>query len=817
MAMPEKIGTLIVLGLVLGSGGLSHSNAQVTPPLPPAVSHSPAPEASAGQALVRRYCSTCHNDRQKTGGLTLEHADVERIADQRDLWEKVVHKLRTNQMPPPRMPRPDRATLDAFAVTLERTLDAAAAAHPDPGHAGVRRMNGTEYANAIRDLFALEIDAHALLLPDEADEGFDNIASSLTLSPAHLERYLSAARTISRMAIGDPTIPPDFALHQIPMNLAQDRRVSDDLPFGSAGGVAIAHHFAVDGEYVIAMRLRRQIYDYIIGLGSPHHLDVRIDGKLVKRFTVGGEGPGTPGPRTFVGETVGDTPWEDYMHTADSGLTVRVPVLAGQRTLGVSFVARPAQPEGVPQPPQRWFGRATDEDYDGQPAIDSVSIAGPYAATGAGDTPSRRALLSCRPTTAADRPCAQAILSKLARRAYRRPVTDADVRSLLSFYDEGRRDGGFEAGIRLAIERLLMSADFLFRIEDDRPPRAEGPVHRVSDLELASRLSFFLWSSIPDEALLDLAARGELKTPAVLERQVRRMLADRRATALVENFAGQWLTARKARTWQPDPDLFPEFDDNLRQAFVRETNLFIEDQLRADHSVIDLVSANYSFLNERLARHYGVPGIHGDRFRKVSFDNGVRGGLLGQGSLLMVTSYPDRTTPVVRGKWLLDNILGMPPPPPPPDVPSLAKAEREDGRVLSIRERMQEHRKNPACAVCHVRMDPLGFSLENFDAVGRWRTTSDGLPIDASAAMPEGRTFDGVAGLRTLLLEHRDDFAATLTSKLLTYALGRGLQSSDAPAVRTITRQAAMTSYRWSSIVLGIVNSVPFQMRRTTS
>jgi hypothetical protein len=770
---------------------------------------------NAQRALLDKYCVTCHNQRLRTANLALDAASVDDVGGNAQLWEKVLLKLRTGAMPPPSMPRPDKTAVDAFSSWLETALDGAATANPRPGRVAVHRLNQTEYANAVRDLLDLDVDGRSLLIADDADEqGFDNIAGVLSLSPALLERYLSAARTISRRALGDPAIAPAFAMYDVPKALVQDDRISEDLPFGSRGGVAIHHHFPLDAEYTVKIRLRRQLYDYIIGLGRPHQLEVRLDGKLIKTFTVGGQNKGRPAPASFVGQILGDPEWEQYMHSADAGLEVRFPAKAGPRVVAVSFTKDVAEPEGVPQPSG---GRAVsiNEWYDGNPSVDSVAIGGPYNIEGPGDTPSRRKILSCVPSRSSDeQPCARKILSTLARRAYRRAVTEEDIQPLLDFYDSGRRHGGFEAGIRSALERILASPDFLFRLETSPANTAPGTVYRLSDVELASRLSFFLWSSIPDDQLLDLAARGKLNESATLEQQVGRMLADPRSNALVNNFVSRWLNLFKLRGASPDPDIFLDFDENLRQAFQRETVLFAESQLRADRSVVDLLSADYTFVNERLARHYEIPNVYGERFRRVDFSDGRRGGLLGQGSILTVTSYGNRTSPVLRGKWLLEMILGTPPPPPPPDVPPL-KEKGEIDHPLSVRERLEQHRQNPACASCHVRMDPLGFALENFDAIGKWRTAEDGVPIDASAALPDGTKIDRVAGLRKLLLGHPEQFAATFTEKLLTYALGREVEYYDLPVVRKITREAAASDYRWSAIILGIVKSVPFQMSIT--
>jgi hypothetical protein len=710
---------------------------------------------------------------------------------------------------------------------LQTTLDTAAQKNPQPGRVGAHRLNRTEYANAIRDLLSLQVDAPALLLPDESEDGFDNVAASLALSPAHLERYLASARQISRMAIGDRS--PDAAagsqVYRVPRLLDQGDRAGEDLPFGSRGGLSVRHNFARDGEYSFKVRLRRQIYDYIVGMRSPQQLDMRIDGALIKRFTVGGGATGTPGPLTWNGEIVGDTAYELYMHDADAGLEVQTRVTAGVHQVSAAFVDSPWEPEGVTQPIQVDFGRGSDEYFDGYAAVDTVTIRGPYEAGGPGDTASRRAVFVCRPKHAADEDaCARRIFETLARRAYRRPATNDEINTLLSFYRSGSKQSGFpphdansaswgprfEEGIRAGIERMLISFNFLFRIEAPPATAAAGGVYPLSDLDLASRLSFFLWSSIPDDQLLTLAARGRLNDPVVLDSQVKRMLADPKSRALVDNFAGQWLMLRKASSHQPDLIFNPDFDENLRDAFIKEAQLFVDSQLRADRSITELVTADYSFLNQRLARHYGVPNVYGERFRRVTFADGIRGGVLGLGGLLMVTSYPDRTAPVSRGLWVLDNLLGMPPPPPPGDVPDLQ--DNEDGRKLSMREQMETHRRNPACAACHVRMDPLGFAMEQFDPIGKWRTASATIPIDPVAAFPDGTNIDGVRGVRALVASRRDLFVETFTAKMMTYALGRLVDYRDQPAIRKIAREAAAQDHRWSAIVAGIVRSVPFRM-----
>ena len=822
-----------VLSVLIGVTCVAWVDVSTRPATTSATAITPPPHVAR---FVQTHCVACHNDRALTGGLSLSAATFDSL-DNAATWENVLHKIRTGQMPPAPRPRPPASDIKAMTTWLQTTLDTAAATNPQPGRVGAHRLNRTEYANAVRDLLSLQVDASALLLPDEAEDGFDNVAASLALSPAHLERYLAAARQISRMAIGHPIAQsprdggpggdrgPDEAagshVYRVPRLLGQDDRTSEDLPFGSRGGLAVRHNFARDGDYSFKVRLRRQIYDYIIGMRTPQQLDVRLDGALIKRFTVGGGAKGTPGPLTWNGEIVGDTEYELYMHDADAGLEVQTRVTAGVHQVSAAFVDSPWEREGVTQPIQVDFGRGSDEYYDGYAAVDTVTIRGPYEPGGPGDTPSRRAVFSCRPAAAAEEePCARKIFQTLARRAYRRPPTTAEIDTLLSFYQSGSKQGGFEAGVRAGLERMLVSFNFLFRIET--PPRLRAgaaggssrqAVHayQLSDIDLASRLSFFLWSSIPDDQLLTLAARGRLNDPAVLDQQVKRMLADPKSRALVDNFAGQWLMLRKATSHQPDLIFNPEFDENLRAAFITEAQLLVDSQLRADRSIMDLVTADYSFLNERLARHYGVADVYGERFRRVTFSDGVRGGVLGLGGLLMVTSYPDRTAPVSRGLWVLDNLLGMPPPPPPGDVPDLQE-QGEDGRKRSMREQMETHRRNPACAACHVRMDPLGFALEQFDPIGKWRTASAAIPIDPVAAFPDGTTIDGVRGVRKLVADRRELFVETFTAKMMTYALGRLVDYRDQPAIRKIAREAAAQDHRWSAIVGGIVRSTPFRL-----
>src|SRR5712691_2545771 len=750
------------------------------------------------RAVLDKYCITCHNQRLHTAGLALDSLDVTSPGSSAEVWEKVIAKLRAGSMPPPGVPRPDAATYRAVAGALENIVDRAWSANPNPGRINaVHRLNRTEYNNAIRDLFALDIDVKPLLPGDEtADGSFDNFADVLSIATAHLERYMSIARQVTRLATGLPPARPTIETFEIPLHVIQDDRQSEDLPLGSRGGIAIRHDFPVDGEYLVKVRLQRQYQDYIKGMGWPQQLDVRLDGKLLKRFSVGGKAQGRAAAASYAGDGepgfAGDDSWEKYMQVGgDAGLEVRAPIAAGPHIVGVSFVRELWEPEGLPQPLQRGRVIANDQVYMDYANVRSVQIGGPYQTAGpAKDTPGRRAIFVCKPGGAAEeRSCAATILSRMARLAYRRPVTKADVATLIEFFDIGRRDGGsFDHGIQFALERVLVDPDFLLRVHRDSPAR--GP-YRLSDLELASRLSFFLWNSIPDERLLEAAERGQLSKPAVLEQQVRRILADPRATrALVDNFAAQWLNLRRLHEVVVDPNLYDDFDDSLLQAFGEETRLFLTSTLTEDRSVLDLLRANYTFVNERLARHYGIAGIYGSRFRRVTLpDLDRRGGLLGNGSILATTSYPNRTSPVLRGKWLLDNIFGAPPPPPPPGVNTTLDEPKAGALPPTIRERLAQHRTNAACANCHAAIDPPGFTLENFDAIGAWRTTDEsGKPVDASGKMVSGATVEGLSGLRALLLEQPDQFPATLTSKLLAYALGRRLEYYDRPAVRKVVR-----------------------------
>ena len=758
----------------------------------------------APRAVLQTYCITCHNQRAKVGGLALDTLDMAHVGESADVWEQVVRKLRTGAMPPAGRPRPDKAVSNDVVTWLETKLDRAALEHPNPGRPTLHRLNRSEYRNAVRDLFAVDIDA-SLLPADNAAYGFDNNADALTLSSALTERYLGAAAKISQMALGSPRGSPTPETIFVPTDRDQGTRVSDDLPFGSRGGTAFRYYFPADGDYLFEMRPTEGGVDggFQGVTEEPHQLDLSLDDVKVWTGTVGG--PEFEGVR-------GDERNKKILES----LQFRVPVKAGSYLVQVYFAAKTsAYVEDLFDP---YLRRDPYRAGNGEPAISSVTITGPQPETASvSESPSRLKLFVCTPASAAAADaatCARTVISTLARRAYRRPVTDADLEIPLALYRDGASKGGFESGIELAVRSILVSPHFLFRFEGQPASIAPNTPYRISDLELASRLSFFLWSSIPDDELVDVAVKKTLHKPEVLQQQVRRMLADSRSQALVDNFAGQWLHIRNVAGFQPSPELLFHFDDNLRKAFERETKLFFESIIRENRSVLDLLDADYTFLNERLATHYGIRGVYGERFRRVSLPaNSARRGLLGQGSILTGTSRANRTSPVIRGKWILENILGTPPPPPPPNVPELEE-ERDPRKVLPMREQLAAHRANPVCASCHAQMDQLGFALENFDAIGEWREMySSGLPIDASAELPDGTKFDGPTQLRKVLLSHSEDFLTTVTDRLLTYALGRGLEATDAPAIRQIKREAARENYPFASLIQGIVTSTPFQMR----
>ena len=763
--------------------------------------------AATHGAVLKKYCVTCHNERLKTAGLLLDSVNLGQVGQHAEVLEKVLRKLREHSMPPPNVTRPEPAAYDQFADWLEGELDTAAAAHVNPGRPSIHRLNRTEYVNAIRDLLALEVNGAALLPADDSSYGFDNIADVLTISPTLLERYLVSAQRIARLAVGDPSIAPAFDKYTVSTFLQQDDRMSEDQPFGARGGTSVPHHFPLDGEYVLRVRLQRTFEDSIRGLETPHDIDVFVDGERVKTFSIGGG-------EFSKGRNIGVEYVKEDWFTADKALEVRFPAKAGTRVLTVTFPQSMSYPEEAARPKPALTSFAWAATTRGPQAVSTIEIGGPFNATGPGDTPSRRAIFSCRPSPRlSEAACARQILSTLGRRAYRRSVTARDLRTLEAMYEAGRSEGGFEVGIERALARMLVAPEFLFRLERDPMAVMPGTAYRLSDLELASRLSFFLWSSIPDEQLLDVAARGRLKDPIVLDRQVRRMLADPRSRSLVTNFAGQWLWLRNLDAAAPNPDIFPQWDDSLREAFRTETELFLDSMIRGDRSVLDLLNADYTFVNERLAEHYGIPNVYGSHFRRVQITDPRRRGLFGQGSILTVTSYADRTSPVKRGAFVLENILAAPPPPPPPNVPSLPE-NQQNGKVLTMRERMAQHRRTAVCASCHARIDPIGFALENYDAIGRWRTNEGGSPIDASGTLLDGTKFDGIAQMRESLLAHPGPFVEALAEKLLTYAVGRGVEYYDKPQLRSITRAAARNNYRWSSLVLGIVKSAPFQMRQ---
>ena len=817
------------------------------------------------QEVLRRYCITCHNQNLKNRGtvpVAFDTLALSNVGEHADVWERVVRQVRGGLMPPAGRARPDQQTLGRFAAWFEEALDQYAVAHPNPGRTQpFHRLNRAEYANAIRDLFALDVDVSSLLPSDDASYGFDNIAGVLKMSPTLLERYLAAAQKISRLVVGTPPPFPNVDYVRLGDDLQQDEHV-EGLPLGTRGGVSLNYHFPMDAEYIVKVRLARDILENVPVFREDQRLEVALDGKQIRVFTVPGFTPQpAPGParganppssnsdeqlptpplaqrgappaaqgrgarprpqisQVDTGPRLPAAQREQRNHI-DDNWDIRIRVDAGDHQLNVAFLKLTAALDETPRLPfiKPYAANVNTPDNRMGDALRSVEVVGPYYPSGAGEAQSRRRVFVCSPTAASsEAACAKAILLTLARRAYKRPVVEADIHPLLAMYQEGRAAGTFDSGIERAVKRLLVSPEFLFRVERDPARIAPNTPYRITDLELASRLSFFLWSSIPDDELLGLAARGRLHDPAVLEQQVKRMVADARAEAFVENFAGQWLYLRNLPAITPVSFNFPDFDDALRTSMQRETELFFGSIVRDDRGALELLTANFTFLNERLARHYGIPGIKGTDFRRVELPaDSTRRGLLGQGSILTVTSHPDRTSPVVRGKWILENLLGTPPPPPPPNVPEL-KATGDAGAVLSMRERMTQHRADPVCASCHAMMDPIGFSLENFDAVGKYRTLGeDSGPIDAAGNLPDGAKFDGTDGLRKALLSHSDRVVATIAEKLLTFALGRGLEAYDAPTVRSIVRNAAQQNYRFTTgLILGVVKSAPFQMRMSS-
>ena len=787
-----KCGILAVVGLV----GVVAAGAV---PRPAAAQGTPSTHL-----LFGRYCVTCHNDRLQTGGLSLEHVDAGEVGANAEVLEKVIRKLRDGLMPPEGRPRPEAAVVNEFVTRLETSLDAAAASGgARAGWVASRRLNRTEYVNAVHDLLALEIDGDALLPSDLAGFGFDNNADALTITPALMSRYMTAAMRISRMALGSPENRPAGHVYEVRPTARQDARMGENMPFATHGGVAVRHNFPLDGEYVFRLRLKRGSGGVAGIEEDEHQIELRVDHELIERFTIGGRYRGLLNSGTMVAidedDVLGQQVHEYLMH-ADDDLEVRVLIEAGTRTVAAAFTD--SLPSAV---------------NSGSPVgVDQLEISGPFNGSVPDETPSRREVFVCRPaaTSAAadDESCAWEIIRGLARRAYRRPLTGSDVEPLLDLYRAGRSDGGFEAGIGLALEGVLSSPHFLIRVESDLDGVAPGTVYRLSDVELASRLSFFLWRSIPDDELLDLAAAGRLSEPVTLSEQVRRMLGDRRATRFMDDFVEQWLQVRNLRSHEPDRRLFRGFDPTLRDAMVRETKLFFESQVREDRPIPELLRADYTFLNERLARHYGIDDVYGSHLRRVTLDDDRRFGLLGHGSVLTVTSYPNRTSVVLRGKWILENLLGSPPPPPPPNVPALEENEAGEAPA-SLRERMEQHRGNPVCASCHNLIDPLGFALEHYDAVGEWRETDEGADINATIEL-SGEIVDSPSAFREALLGQGDRaFVRTAAEKLLTYALGRGLGYRDAPTIRRMVRELEENDDRWSTLVLAIASSEPFRMR----
>ena len=774
------IGGLLSFAVVAGSSRERSLQAQVLA----------TPEPVAEQVLVDKYCVTCHNARTLSGNLSLAGLDASKPGDHPEVFEKVVRKVRAGLMPPAGMPRPERVTLDGFAAGLETKLDRAAALSPNPGSHLLHRMNRTEYANAIRDLLHLDIDTTTLLPADDSSEGFDNLADALRVSPALVERYTSAAVKVSRLAVGNLLLTASTATYRMPGDLTQSNHL-DGLPLGTRGGTLIEHTFPLDAEYSFRIRVRGAAIGLAAANLQGEEIEVSLDGERIK------------------------------LVPATATIDVRLPMKAGPHALGVTFVRKP--PPGADDVWQIFAANS---------GVQSVAITGPLAPTALGDTPSRRRIFVCHPQSPADeapasakasagsRPsslesdaseggCAKRILSAVARRAFRQPVTDADIQTLIEFFETGQKDGGFDAGIEQGLARVLVDPRFVFRLEREPANAVEGKPYRVSDLELASRLSFFLWSSIPDDALLDVAVKGTLHEPAVLEQQARRMLADPKASALVTNFGGQWLYLRELKNARPEAAGFTE---NLRQSMRRETEMLLESIVREDRSVIDLLNADYTFVDETLAKHYGMPNVRGSRFRRVAVTDEARRGLLGQGSFLLVTSVANRTSPVSRGKWVLENLMGVPPPLPPPNVPAIDESP-EAAKASSLRQKMEIHRGNPTCAACHRIMDPIGFTLENFDSVGRWRTRDGSAPIDVTSQLFDGTPLDGPVSLRKALLARSDVFVRTATEKLMTYGTGRALRYYDMPVVRHVVRDAANNDYRFSSLVLGIVKSDPFQMK----
>ncbi len=758
--------------------------------------------ADSHRQLINTYCIGCHSARAKVGGLVLEGLSLDKVAENAPIWEKVIRKLNGGQMPPQGMPRPQAAASQGLAQYLAASLDKGLAANADPGRAPLHRLNRTEYANAIRDLLAVEIDPAEYLPPDDESDGFDNIADASRVSPTLLDQYLVASRKLSALAIGDMETTPISRFVQVPPDLSQEDHI-EGLPLGTRGGVLIEHNFPLDADYDFSVFLIQNIVGYVTGLEYAHELEVSIDGERVFLAPVGGEED-----NKMSDENLGVA-----KDTLDARLKSRIPVKAGRHSVAVAFLRRNSAPTDEPLQP---FTRDHDlQNMNGLPLVDHVQITGPFKPTGPGDTASRKKIFICQPKApAAEAACAKQILTALAKRAYRRPVADADLTSLMSLYEAGRKDASFEKGIQNALRLVLANPKFLFRSEPDSKTAAPGSTRRLMDLELSTRLAFFLWSSLPDEELVNLAAQGRLKTPAVLDQQVKRMMADPRANAMVSNFAGQWLLLRNLQSQPRDPNVFPNYDQNLRTAFRTETEMLFQAVMREDRNVLELLTADYTFVNQRLAQHYGIPNIYGSNFRRVKIADPNRRGILGQGSFLTVTSESNRTSPVKRGKYILETILGTPPPAPPPNVPALKENDESGRNATTLRARLALHREAATCSTCHSVMDPLGLALENFDAVGRFRTKELGGQVDTAGQLADGTKISGPTELREALLRRPEQFVGTMTEKMMVYALGRAVEPFDMPVVRDITRQASKQNYRFSSIVLGIVKSTPFQMKK---
>ena len=772
------------------------------------------------RSMLDRYCVSCHNETLKTAGLMLDKANLADISEDLPLWERVVTKLSLHAMPPVGIPaRPDDNESASLLGYLQNELDRHAQANLKPGRPPIHRLNRNEYTNAIRDLLNMEIDAAALLPPDNIAEGFDNNADVLMLSPLLMERYMFAASKISRLALGSSTMDPVSETYTVSDDLLQRQRMSEDLPFGSRGGASLQHYFPLDGEYTISVTLQRSLQGFIRGLRKQHTLDLRLDHKRLSTLKVGGEVHGRSGPlwTNYMDLRFnGDTDQLGYEYSADDALEIRFPAKAGTHLVGVTFVDKGTKSTGIQQPELTLLD--TISYKGGEPGVETVTITGPYQPTGPGQSASREKIFVCQPlpaaTTEEHEACARTILSNLARQAYRRPVTSDDMDYLLSYYRAGQQDDGFESGIELALQSIIAGPDFLFRIEQDPQDVAAGEAYPLSDIELASRLSFFLWSTIPDEELLKIAEQGHLREPGVLDQQVRRMMKDPRFQQFMDNFGGQWLAVRDVDLVAPNLDIFPDFDDELRIAFKQEVKLWFESMVREDRSVLELLTSDYTYVNERLARHYGIPEVNGSRYRRVSVNRPERRGLLGKGGILLATAYNNRTSPVLRGKWVLENLLDMPPPPPPDNVPALA-TDDDGGKALTLKQAMERHRANPVCSTCHKLMDPIGFALENFDAIGAFRTryADANAEVDASGVLFDGSTFSNTNEFQNVFMEHSERVVHTVTTKLLTYALGREVEHYDQPVIREIVNKIAQDNYRWSSLILAVADSMPFQYR----